>query len=747
MFLGIYGIDEYVAIPAITHRFSSGAAYAPTAITYSIYEEGNTTGLDEDVDMTPASPFDSVVGFYYARRQLTAAAGFENNKTYVVLIKATVDSISAIETHVFQVRPQQTGDSYAIVNSGTNGNAALKTLLDTTGIKVATNSDKTGYGLADDAITSAKFDESTAYPLKSADTGATAVARTGADSDTLETLSDQMDAIVADTNELQTDLVNGGRLDLLIDGIKAKTDNLPADPADDSDIDGQLATITTHLTDIKGTTFVKDTTSLPQCLTATGFSTLDAAGVRTAVGLVSANLDTQLGDIPTNSELASAVANVSVDEIQVSALADLFNTNSGTTYSSAVSGSLVKEIADNAGGSALTESGIADAVWDELLSGHTGVGSTGAGLSAAGSAGDPWSTTLPGSYGSGTAGKIIGDNINATISSRSSHSASDVVTAIGTGSTLTAVPWNALWDAEVQSECTDALNAYDPPTKTEMDSAFTTTNGKIDAVDDYVDSEVAAIKTVTDKLDTAVELDGAVYRFTTNALEQAPTGGSAPSAATIADAVWDEAIADHTTSSTFGGKNQKAVPSETVGDYKATGFSTFNPVTDTVARVTLVDTCTTNTDMRGTDSAALASTALSNATWTDAKAGYIDAAISTIGGGSLTAADIRSEIDTNSTKLASILEDTGTTLPAQISGISTGGTGSTSQEIEISVDSVPQDNAKVWVTTDSAGANIIRSGYTNSFGKITFQLDSGTYYVWAEKDGINIDNPSTLTVT
>ena len=50
-----------------------------------------------------------------------------------------------------------------------------------------------GVTLADDAITAAKFDESTAFPLKSADTGATAVARTGADADTLETLSDQMD--------------------------------------------------------------------------------------------------------------------------------------------------------------------------------------------------------------------------------------------------------------------------------------------------------------------------------------------------------------------------------------------------------------------------------------------------------------------------------------------------------------------------------------------------------------------------
>ena len=42
------------------------------------------------------------------------------------------------------------------------------------------------------------------------------------------------------------------------------------------------------------------------------------------------------------------------------------------------------------------------------------------------------------------------------------------------GAGLTAVPWNAAWDAEVQSECTDALNAYDPPTKAELDATWTT---------------------------------------------------------------------------------------------------------------------------------------------------------------------------------------------------------------------------------------------------------------------------------
>jgi len=140
-------------------------------------------------------------------------------------------------------------------------------------------------GLVDDAITLSKFDESTAFPLVASDAGVTQVARVGADGDTLETLSDQID----------------------------------------------------------------------------GVSTLDAAGVRTAVGLAAANLDAQLGALPTDAENA-------------------------------------------------------DAVWDEVLAGHVVVGSAGAALSAAGAVGDPWITPLPGAYVAGTAGYLMGTNLDAQIS-------------------------------------------------------------------------------------------------------------------------------------------------------------------------------------------------------------------------------------------------------------------------------------------------------------------------------------------
>ena len=60
-----------------------------------------------------------------------------------------------------------------------------------------------GVMLADDAITAAKFDESTAFPLKAADIGETQIARTGADGDTLEKLSDEIAAKMASSEVIE----------------------------------------------------------------------------------------------------------------------------------------------------------------------------------------------------------------------------------------------------------------------------------------------------------------------------------------------------------------------------------------------------------------------------------------------------------------------------------------------------------------------------------------------------------------
>ena len=85
---------------------------------------------------------------------------------------------------------------------------------------------------------------------------------------------------------------------------------------------------------------------------------------------------------------------------------------------------------------------MADAVWDEAVSGHLSSGTVGAALNAAGSAGDPWTTALPGAYGAGSAGKIIGDNINQTISSL--PSAATIAAAVWASGTRTLTSFGTL---------------------------------------------------------------------------------------------------------------------------------------------------------------------------------------------------------------------------------------------------------------------------------------------------------------
>lgn len=213
----------------------------------------------------------------------------------------------------------------------------------------------------------------------------------------------------------------------------------------------------TAFTEIKGATWA--TTDTLEAIrdrgdaawtTATGFSTLDAAGVRGAVGLASANLDTQLADLPTAAENA-------------------------------------------------------DAVWDETLSGHLGAGSTGNALNAAGSAGDPWATALPGAYGAGTAGLIIGNNLNATVSSRATQTSVDTV--------------DDLLDTEVAAikAKTDNLPA-DPADASDIAASFATVNGTLATVAGYLDTEIAAIKAKTDNLPASPAAVGSAMTLAVDAM-------------------------------------------------------------------------------------------------------------------------------------------------------------------------------------------------------------------------------------
>jgi hypothetical protein len=141
--------------------------------------------------------------------------------------------------------------------------------------------------------------------------------------------------------------------------------------------------------------------------------------------------------------------------------------------------------------------------------------------------------------------------------------------------------WNATALAAMQQQAEDALAVYDGPTNAEMvartlaAASYATAAAQATAQTDldtltgtdgvtlatsqpnYAPATAAALTTVdgivdtivatTNKLDDTLEdQGGGTFGFTEAALQEAPSGGGGgPTAGEIADAVWTEAIADH----------------------------------------------------------------------------------------------------------------------------------------------------------------------------------------------------------
>ncbi len=248
----------------------------------------------------------------------------------------------------------------------------------------------------------------------------------------IDSNSTQLAAIVADTNELQGDWANGGRLDLLLDSAISKIDVV------DGIVDNILVDTAEIGTAGAGLTAVPwnsswDTEVQSECndaLVALGLDHLVSASVAGS-------------DITDNSIVAKLVSS--------SATADWDDFVNTTDSLQAIRdrGDAAWTTGSGGGGGGASAADIADAVWDEAASGHASAG---------------------------TFGKYVADILADT---------GEIGTA---GAGLTALPWNSAWDTEVQSECTDALNAYDPPTKAEMDAAHATTDALITTVDTVVDA-------------------------------------------------------------------------------------------------------------------------------------------------------------------------------------------------------------------------------------------------------------------
>lgn len=277
----------------------------------------------------------------------------------------------------------------------------------------------------------------------------------------------------------------------------------------------------------------------------------------------------------------------------------MFTYNATADYSTADAGSVVKQIADNAGGSSLTESGIAAAVWDLDATGHQTQGTFGQAI------GDPTTgLSLIGrtpNFAAGASGGLLisGSNIGTTtLGALTVTGATTLTGAVSLGSTLditgaitatnasnnltlgtftvttNAIAWNAAWDAEVQSECNDALVAnfldlYATGDYTVQAGSPTASTFRVNSSwdtgtlnDQLFKFKTGTLTTQSKPIKTSTQLGGSVLElYFDEAFTAAPTAGDigvvicthTHPLSQIATAVWTDTTAgDFTVASSIG---------------------------------------------------------------------------------------------------------------------------------------------------------------------------------------------------
>lgn len=399
-------------------------------------------------------------------------------------------------------------------------------------------------------------------------------------------ISADIAGVQSDTNDIQTRLpaaLVSGRIDASVGAMAANVLTATAINADAFTAAKFAADVTTEFQ--SGLATAADLATVDAVVDAI---LVDTAEIGTAgAGLTALASQASVNDLPTNAELATALgtaddavleaiatvdANVDTILVTTNKLDDTLEDSGGGAY-------VFTEAALAAGpsGSGPTAADIADAVWEEPIAAHSGTaGSTAEALNAAGSAGDPWVTALPGAYGAGSAGFILGTNLNATVSSRASQSALDTVDGIvdsilvdtdaidarlpsdpadasviasATNAILTAVdgvPTTAEFEARtiVSANYATAAAVADLPTNAELATALTGADDSILAVLGAPAGASLAADLAAVKADTAAVLldtgtDGVV-------VATASKTGYALSAAGV-DAIHDEAVDGATT--------------------------------------------------------------------------------------------------------------------------------------------------------------------------------------------------------
>ena len=397
----------------------------------------------------------------------------------------------------------------------------------------------------------------TALPNAAADAaGGLPISDAGAlDLDALNTAAVRLTAARA---QVLDDWINAGRLDAILDIIAADVVNIDGAAMRGTD-SAALASVCTEgrLAELDAANLPADVADVPTVAEFNARTLLAAAYFDPAVDAV-ANV-TLVATTTTNTDMrgtdSAALASVctegrlaELDAANIPADLDAVLADTNELQTDDVPG-LIAALNDPAAAA------IADQVWDEAIADHAGVGSTGEALagasapSAATVADAVWDEAAADHVAAGSMGQQLGTDVDAILADTNELQTDDVPGLIAALNDPTAAAIaDQVWDEAAADHV--AAGSMGQQLGTDVDAILADTN---ELQTDDVPGLIAALNdptaaAIADQVWDEAIADHAGVGSTGEAL----AGASAPSAATVADAVWDEAKADHVAAGSFG---------------------------------------------------------------------------------------------------------------------------------------------------------------------------------------------------
>ncbi len=367
-YIGDFPEDFTTVVVLFTTHDTNGAPVAPLSAFESddvkIYKDGSASQKTSTNGLTMTSPFDSIVGLHClvidTSNDTGDAAFWVAGHTYSVVLNPDTETVNAQTalkviatfTIAMMLRPTVLGRTLDVTTGGAAG-------ID--------------WGNVENPTTSLNLSST------NIDTDQIVASVSGAVGSVTGLTASNLDTTVS--SRMATYTQPTGFLAATFPTTVASTTNITA---------GTITTVSGNVNGSVGSVTGLTASDVGNIKTKTDFLPSATAGAAGGVFIAGTNAATVVTTSFTTTFTGNLTGNVggTINGLTAVAIKDFFDTDSTTPYASAVAGSVVKEIADNAAGSGGPSAAtIAAAVWDLDATGHQTTGTFGQAI------GDPGADT------------------------------------------------------------------------------------------------------------------------------------------------------------------------------------------------------------------------------------------------------------------------------------------------------------------------------------------------------------------